>query len=708
MPFKLKIPIRPTQRSVLQIRFSLLAIGFLFLYTAAITLAPYVRNHSWETPYNFRIWLAFLLWGFAFLLAQWGLARILPNHDPIIAPIVYLLAGWGILTIWRLSPGLGLRQNFWLLAGTGGMIILTWLPRFFELLRRYRAIWMVSAFILVFLTVLPGIIDGGSQPNLWLSLAGFTFQPSEPLKFLLIAYLAAYFSDRMSLQVKSWSMIFPSLLVIGLAILLLVLQRDLGTASLIMVIYTFVIYLIMRKRRVLVFGAILLAASMVAGYIAIDVIRLQIDAWLNPWADPTSRSYQIIQSLISIATGGLPGTGPGLGSPGFVPVAVSDFIFTAITEETGLIGAAGLLILVLILFTRFIKAIQFAQDDFNRLLVAGLGILFALQSLLIIGGNIRLFPLTGVTLPYVSYGGSSLFVNMIVAGIMLRTTNQPRQAPVDDGIEDTMRRRVFLIVAAGFVAALLLLPVWSIIRKTELVSRGDNLRRALNDSYVKRGSILDRNNQPINLSNGSSGSYLRHYYYPDLSTTVGYADPVYGLSGLESDMDNYLRGATAYPLGQIWWKNLLSSQNPPGLDVRLSIDLGVQSILDRSLSGNNGAGVVLNATTGEVLGVASHPTFDPSQLEAEWDLLVSDRDTPLLNRAINGRYPAGTTTGIFLYAQSQENLINLVDLNADPISYKARQITCAIPTDVSTDPLSPTHPAFLPRRQSFHSQTAWK
>ncbi len=684
MAFKLQVPIRPIKRSELQIRFTLLAVGFLFLYTIAITLAPFIRNHSWIGIYNLRIWLGFILWVIAFASAQWGIARLLPNHDPIITPIIYLLAGWGLLTIWRLSPGLGFRQNIWLLAGTIGLLFICWFPRLFELLRKYRAIWMVIALLLVFLTILPGILNKSAQPNLWLTIWGLTFQPSEPLKILLIAYLAAYFSDRMTtLQPKSWATVLPTLLILGITVLLLILQRDLGTASLVIIIYTFMVYLLIRKRRVLLIGAVILAVSMVIGYLSIDVIRLRIDAWLNPWVDPTARSYQIVQSLISIATGGVPGTGPGLGSPGLVPVAVSDFIFTAITEETGLLGAAALLVLILILFSRFIRSVQFAENDFNQLLVGGLSILVAIQSLLIIGGNIRLFPLTGVTLPYVSYGGSSLFINFLVAGIVLRTTNQPRQFQSDTTIDETLRKRVFVIVAAGFVAALLLLPIWSIIRKPELVSRGDNLRRALNDTYVRRGAIVDRNNQVINLSSGLPGTYQRTYQYPNLSTTVGYADPTYGLSGLESGMDAYLRGSTAYPAFQIWWNNLLTSQNPPGLDIRLAIDLSIQSILDRSLINRKGAGIILNATTGEILAISSQPGFDPTQLETEWDSLVSNKDTPLLNRAIDGKYPAGTTTGVFLYAQAQENLINLVNLSAEPISYKSRQIHCATPIETN-------------------------
>jgi cell division protein FtsW (lipid II flippase) len=684
MAFKLQVPIRPLQRNTQQIRFTLLTAGFLFLYALSIVLAPAVRNHTWAVGLNYVVLMGFALWLVAFLLAQWGLSRLLPNHDFLIPPIVYLLAGWGILTIWRLYPELGIRQNIWLLAGTIGLLIVAWFPRLFELLRKYRAIWMVSALVLVFITVIPGVLEPGSQPSLWLSIGGLSLQPSEPLKFLLIAYLAAYFSDRMTLKAKSWAAILPTLLILGITLLLLVLQRDLGTASLVLVIYTFFIYMIMRKRRVLIAAAVILILRMIRGYLTSDVIRLRVDAWLNPWADPTARSYQIVQSLISIASGGLFGTGPGLGTPGLVPVAVSDFIFTAIMEETGLIGAAGLLVLILVLFSRNIKAIQHADNDFNRLFVAGLSTLCVIQSLLIIGGNIRLFPLTGVTLPYISYGGSSLFINMVIAGIIVRTSNQPRQVPAEDGVEETIRKQVFLVIGAGFALAFLILPIWSIIRKPELTARGDNLRRALNDSFVRRGSIVDRNNHPINQSIGIPGSFERQYLFPNLSSTVGYADPVYGLAGLELEMDEYLRGSTAYPASEIWWNNLLSSQNPPGLDVRLTIDLGIQASLDKALLGRKGAGVVLNANTGEVLAISSVPTFNPSTIASDWNSLVVNPDTPLLNRALHGSYPAGSTTGVFLFAQSLENQINLANLTSDPVSYKGRQFSCAIPTDPVT------------------------
>ncbi len=634
---------------------------------------------------DFRPWVGFGLWLFAFIITQLFASRFLPDHDPVIIPVVFMLTGIGILTIWRISPDLGIRQNLWLIAGSLGFMLIIWFPNLFEVLRRYRVLWMVAILALVLLTILPGVMENSIQPSLWINIAGFTFQPSEPLKLILIIYLAAYFADRLTLQTASWAAILPTIFMIGLGLMLLLLQRDLGTASLLLVLYVFMIFLVTKKRRVFLFAGAFFIIAMLVGYFYIEVVKLRIDSWINPWIDPTNRSYQVVQSIIGIASGGILGTGPGMGYPALVPVSVSDFIFAAISEELGFIGAASIIFLIIILFYRFVRAARFADDAFIRLLVSGAAILLSIQSLLIIGGNIRLFPLTGVTLPFISYGGSSLFTSMVITALVLRTTQLRGQILPSDQIEVTLRKYVFPLISALLAVCILLLPVWSVILQKNLTQRSDNLRRSLNDSFVLRGAILDRNNIAINQSEGEIGEYQRKYLYPELSIVTGYADTIYGLSGVEQSLDRFLRGEEGYSALQIWWNKIIRSQPLPGLNVRLSLDLTYQNQLDMAMQDLRGAAVLLNSRTGEILGMSSSPNFDPTNLNENWLKLTTDKDSPLLNRAIAGKYPAGTSTGIFLYAQSIESQLSVPVFPADSVSYKGQEVKCSLPIKENSD-----------------------
>lgn len=677
MSVSVQVSSHPQLRKALQNRLFFFAAAFMFLFTAAMTLAPLARNHSWQGELNFMPWIGFGIWLVSYYAAQRLTEHWLSGHDPYLLPCMYLLIGWGNLTIWRLSTHFGMRQSLWLLVGTIIFLSVIRIRMLIELLSRYRYIWLVLGFLLVGFTLLPGVLSGTTQPSLWISIGSLNLQPSEPLKLFLVVYLAAYFSDRLKISQRSLAFLLPSLSIILISILLLLLQRDLGTASLILMLYTFAVYTITGKKRNLGIALLILIAAAIVGFFTIDVIRLRFEAWINPWRDPTSRSYQIVQSLIAQAAGGFLGSGPGMGAPGLVPVAISDFIYTAILEETGLIGGAALVAILVLIFSRAVWAARRAESPFAALLAGGLGMLLGFQSLLIIGGNIRLIPLTGVTLPFVSYGGSSLVVSMASMALIIRISAQSPKSLLSIPIFDSLRTRVLPLVLVAFSAVLLMLPIWSVINKEALVDRGDNQRKSLSDLYVKRGSILDRNGELINSTSGESGSYQRNYYYPDLSATVGYAHPLYGLAGIESSFEDSLRGAIGYPSYQLWWSNLLTSQTPPGFDLRLSIDLNIQKSVDQALKANPGAGIILNAETGEILAVSSSPGFNPSTLDSDWDTLVKDPQTPLINRAINGQYPAGTTTSLFLYAQMLQNNLHVTGMDASTVSYQGKQAACA-------------------------------
>jgi cell division protein FtsW (lipid II flippase) len=626
--------------SQIQGRLLTLAAVFLFLYSVVLTLAPAARARSWDVEYRWLHWLGFASWGIVFLLLHSSTSRRIPEADPYLLPLVALMTGWGILTIYRLMPVYGLRQTAWL--WVSGLIFLAALRQSPELrfLRRYKYLWLTGGLALTALTLFFGTHPGGGTGNAWLGCCGIYFQPSEPLKLLLIIYLAAYLADRLPLSLRPLPLLAPTLVLVGIALALLAVQRDLGTASIFIFLYTITLYIASGKKRILLISLVGLVAAGIAGYHLFDVVRIRVDAWLNPWLDPSGRSFQIVQSLMAVANGGTSGRGPGLGSPGLVPVAISDFIFVAIAEETGLAGSLGLLVMMGAFVARGLRASMRAPDGFRRILAAGLTAYIGAQSILIIGGNIRLLPLTGVTLPFVSYGGSSLLTSFLALLMLLFISTRREEEPAP-----LPRPQPYLILACllglGLIALAITNAWWAVWRGPDILERTDNARRSIADRYVKRGSLLDRNEIPINTTTGTSGDFLRVYLYPELASITGYTDPVYGQSGLEATLDEYLRGMQGNPARSVWWDHLVYGQPPPGLDVRLSIDLDLQRHADALLVNRTGAIVLLNADSGEILAIASHPTYDPNQLAEQAEELLRDTRSPLLDRAAQNTYPAG-------------------------------------------------------------------
>jgi cell division protein FtsW (lipid II flippase) len=658
----MKTPHLPASPRIIQRLLLALAAFFVFTYSLILTLAPAARARTWDVEYRWSHWAGFAVWLAVFALLHVQLQRRLPDADPYLLPIVALLSGWGLLTIWRLLPGFGLRQAVWLLLS--GLTIALGLRLSPELgfLRRYKYVFLTAGILLTALTFFFGANPSGSGLRLWLGCCGIYLQPSEPLKLLFLIYLAAYLSEMLLLRFRLLALVTPTAIITGLALLLLVGQRDLGTASIFIFLYTVTLYIASGRKRVLWISLIGLAVAGAAGYFLFDVIRLRVEAWLNPWLDPAGRSYQIVQSLMAIANGGVSGRGPGLGSPGLVPVATSDFIYTAIAEETGLAGTLGLLLLIGMFTARGLITALRAPDTFRRILAAGLTAYIAGQSILIIGGNTRLLPLTGVTLPFVSYGGSSLLTSFIALLLLLLISNRAEEEPAP-----LLNPQPFLLTGAllglGLLALAAVTGWWALWRGPDLLTRTDNARRAIADRYVRRGALLDRREQPINLTEGSPGNYARVYTYPDLSPVVGYTHPNYGQSGLEASLDAYLRGLQGNPASLIWADHLLYGQPPPGLDIRLSLDLRLQARADFLLGKRRGAIVLMNAETGEILVMASHPAFDANRLdEIEADLLA-DPASPLLNRAIQGAYPAGDALAPFFLAAGLGASPSAADLN---------------------------------------------
>jgi cell division protein FtsW (lipid II flippase) len=643
-------PNAETPKHQFQSRLIILAVVAVFLGSVILTLAPAVRLHSWNVAYRWEHWVGFFVWliGFSILYNQAN--RFLPDRDPYILPIIALFTGWGLLTIFRLTTNFGFRQTIWLAVSLAGCIVGFRFHNLLTTLRRYKYVWLTCGILLTLLTFVIGTYPGGSGPALWLGFGSVFLQPSELLKLLLIIYLSAYLADSLPARFNLLQLLTPTLILVGVALLILVAQKDLGTASLFIALYTIVIYLASGKRRILLISFILVLIALTAGYLIFDVIQLRVEAWMNPWSDSRDRSYQIVQSLIAIANGGILGRGLGLGSPGVVPVAHSDFIFPAIVEETGFAGSMTLVSLFAFLTLRGISISLHAPNQFQRFLSAGLTTYIATQSILIMGGTIRLLPLTGVTLPFLSYGGTSLVVSFAAAFLLMIISNQAENQPAS-----IKRVKPYQMIGAVFLASFTIIILftfwWGVIRSENLLDRIDNPRKTISDRYVSRGSILDRNYIPIAENTGVAGEYKRILNFPELSAIIGYSNANYGQTGIEAAMDSTLRGVSGNTFFNVASTRLLYGQFPAGFDLRLSIDLPLQNVVDQSIKDYTGAAVLLNADSGEILVMATSPTFDSNSLEENWATWMDDQTAPLLNRATQALYPPGSATGGIILAR---------------------------------------------------------
>ncbi len=633
------------------------AIGLL---AAALSLAEGIRTHAEKLIITWHYFIPYAIWLLCTLLIQRNIGRKLPNRDPWIFPATALLIGIGLLTIWRLSPDLGLRQSFWYLIGSGLFIYALSLPELIQTIRNYKYVWLLLGLILIILTFFIGVNPMGIGQKLWLKVFGIYIQPSEPLKLLLIIYLAAFFADQLRPNMTWINSVFPTLIVVVFAGLLLIAQRDLGTASIFICLYVLMLSVTTQKRRLLwIIPSLALIAGLI-GYFAFDVVKTRVDIWLNPWLDASGSAWQLAQAQIAIASGGITGTGPGLGSPQFVPIAFSDFIFTAIGEELGLIGASAVLICLLFIILRGIHIALCSKSTFGRYLAFGISAFVALQSFFIVSGNLGLIPLTGVTLPFASYGGSSLVTNLIAIMLLLKMSTQTSTQELPDRVRSPYNW-VASLISIIFILTIAWNGYLAFPHQQELIDKAENPRWAVYDRYSPRGEIYALSGEKLVETVGESGTYERRTNVPSLSNTLGYAHPLFGQAGIEQSQYSFLRGYAGIGWKDRWWHETLYNQPLPGLDLKLNINLAMQKKADNLLADRTGAVLIMNARTGEVYAIASHPYYDANLLQENWQSLLERSDAPLLNRATQASYPIGSlaTTLAFESVWSNQNSVQL-------------------------------------------------
>jgi cell division protein FtsW (lipid II flippase) len=415
-----------------QIGFTLLA---LIIAIGAYVLAGYGKRN--QLPATFGAYAATFVGGYVGALVV--VRRLAPRTDPALFPIAGVLVGLGFAMIFRLSGGLAAEQATWILVGLLAFAATLIVVRDVRMLDAYTYTIGLLGLILLLLPTVPGIGRTINGARLWVQLGPIGFQPAEIGKVLIVIFLASYLNQKRELLRVATSRIGPLrlppakhlgpvLVAWGASLAILFVQRDLGASLLYFGIFVVMLWVATGRLAYLVIGFLLFAAGAYLGWSLFDHVQLRVDVWLNA-LDP-DRVFdqgfgQLAQAQFAMATGGVVGTGLGLGSPGLIPFAATDFIFAAIGEELGLLGTTGVLLLYLVLVGKGLRIGTAATDGFSKLLAVGLATLIALQAFVIVGGVTRVIPLTGVTLPFVSYGGSSLVSNFVLLGLLVRISSGP-------------------------------------------------------------------------------------------------------------------------------------------------------------------------------------------------------------------------------------------------------------------------------------------
>ena len=365
-----------------------------------------------------------------FLALHVAMRIFVPRADGLLLPLAAGLTFIGLVMIERLEPNLALEQLLWITVAAAAFVLVIAFLRRYEVLAQYKYTLGVLALLLLASTMVFGREVNGAR--LWLKMGTLSFQPAELAKVLLVIFLAAFFAEKhellsisthrfMGIPVPELKYFIPLLAMWGVSVLMMIFQKDLGSSLLFFGIFICMLFAATARKTYVLAGMAMFVLGAFLCYLSFAHVRLRVETWLTPFNPATVEgpSYQISQSLFALGSGGISGSGLGLGYPKFIPSVTTDFIFSAVGEELGLLGAAALVFMFALLVARGIKVALLHRDDFGKLLAVGLVSIIALQSFIIMGGVTRLIPLTGITLPFVSYGGSSLLANFILLGLLV-------------------------------------------------------------------------------------------------------------------------------------------------------------------------------------------------------------------------------------------------------------------------------------------------
>lgn len=406
-------------------------LGLLVL-ASIITVAAYgltSLGRNAELPANIVPFLAMIVG--MLLSTHLVVRRFAPAADGLLLPLAALLNGIGYVMIARIDPELADSQAAWTFIGLAGFSAVLIFVKDLRKLEVYRYTLALLGVVLLLLPLTPlGVNINGAR--IWLHIGPFSIQPGEFAKVVLAMFLAGYLVDKRELlsmrtgrsQRPDLRHLAPLLAAWGIALIVMVAEKDLGSSLLFFTLFIVMIYSATARVAYVGVGLVLFAIGSVISHWRFAHVQRRVDIWIDPFADPKGAGFQIVEASFAMADGGLTGTGLGLGSPGKIPFAATDMIFAAIGEELGLLGTSAVLVTFLLFLSAGFRVASQARSNFEKLLACGLTALLGFQTFVIVGGILRVMPLTGVTLPFVSYGGSSLISNYVILGILVQISHR--------------------------------------------------------------------------------------------------------------------------------------------------------------------------------------------------------------------------------------------------------------------------------------------
>lgn len=649
----------------------------------------------------------------AFAAAHIGVRIFAPGADPAILPVVFTLSGIGITFVTRLQPDSSLGQVIFLFLGVALMVGTLAVVKNLEVIKRYKYVLGIAGIILLVLPMFIGTEIYGSK--LWIKIGGFQFQPGEFAKVLIVLFLAGYLaenrellsiSNRTVLGIKfpRLRLLYPLFIVWGVCLLVVAFERDLGSALLFYTIFLIMLYVATGRVSYVIIGLALLAIGAFGMYQIMSHVQVRVAIWLDPFSDAQNLGYQIVQSLFSLADGGLAGVGIGKGMADIIPVVASDMIFAAIGEEMGLLGGSAVLLLFMLFAVRGLTTAARAKSDLAAFSAAGLTAAISFQAFTIVGGVTKLIPLTGVTLPFMSQGGSSLLASFVIVALLLRAGDEAtgrsteiantstdlatagyrttvrgshmRRPALDTpesgllgrvALANRLTRTVFLFTAL-FAVLIGNITYIQVIKASEYQDMPSNNHTINKARFIKRGSIITADGLTLAESiQQADGTYARSYPNGNLAAhVVGYYSQQYGTMGIENTQNDTLTGSKDYSS----WQNALNSLagiSEPGNSVQLTIDSRIQRAAEQALAGRVGAIVALDPRNGAVLAWASAPTFDNTNIQAAIEAANASggADTSMYDRATLALYTPGSTFKVLTLASALENGLATLDTTYD-------------------------------------------
>jgi peptidoglycan glycosyltransferase len=407
----------------------------LVLLAALLTAGAYVLASLGRTASLPADVVPFLLVVLGLLAAAHVATRSLARGaDGILLPLAGLLNGVGYVFIARLDKDLAALQAVWTALGVGAFIATLLLVRRVRDVERYRYTFALVGIGFLLMPLLPVIGQNINGSRLWVRFGPVTFQPGEFAKIALCVFFASYLVEKRELLSEALHRVGtvfipdlkhfgPVVLAWGVSLVIMVAERDLGSSLLFFALFVALLWVATGRGAYLAIGGLLFGGGAWLAWSSFAHVRERINIWLDPWKTASGSGYQIVQALFAFAAGGLAGSNIAQGSPQRIPAVATDFIFAAIGEELGLLGAAAIVMAFLLMVGAGIRISLRAEPPFDKLLAAGLTTILAVQSFVIVGGVTRLVPLTGITLPFVSYGGSSLLANYVLLALLLRVSD---------------------------------------------------------------------------------------------------------------------------------------------------------------------------------------------------------------------------------------------------------------------------------------------